>query len=349
MASATRRTSRSGTTTSAASREDSEFALPSFFARSRSLTKVRSLDRRKRVSIAEVALAGAPLALWDNSTRGLDSATAVSFCQTIKASAELTGGVACVAIYQAPQPAYECFSRAIVLYEGRSIYFGPASKAKDFWVARGFECPEQQTDPDFLTGLTSPAERRVRKGWENQVPRTPEEFERIWKDSDEYRALKAELGQYDQRYPTHGEELETFKASRRAQQAKSVRAGSPYTLSYGQQIALCLRRGFQRLAADPSLTFFQLFGNSVMALIVSSVFFNLQPVTTSFYSRGSLLFFSVLLNVSPAFPALLNGSRKLTPTSPCAGLRFRPRDPHPLRPTPYRRQAGAVPDDPSEC
>ncbi|BGO96274.1 Multidrug resistance protein [Rhodotorula toruloides] len=252
--------------------------------------------QRKRVSIAEVALAGAPLALWDNSTRGLDSATAVSFCQTIKASAELTGGVACVAIYQAPQPAYECFSRAIVLYEGRSIYFGPASKAKDFWVARGFECPEQQTDPDFLTGLTSPAERRVRKGWENQVPRTPEEFERIWKDSDEYRALKAELGQYDQRYPTHGEELETFKASRRAQQAKSVRAGSPYTLSYGQQIALCLRRGFQRLAADPSLTFFQLFGNSVMALIVSSVFFNLQPVTTSFYSRGSLLFFSVLLN-----------------------------------------------------
>ncbi|GEM11899.1 ATP-binding cassette, subfamily G (WHITE), member 2, PDR [Rhodotorula toruloides] len=252
--------------------------------------------QRKRVSIAEVALAGAPLALWDNSTRGLDSATAVSFCQTIKASAELTGSVACVAIYQAPQSAYECFTKAIVLYEGRSIYFGPADKAKDFWIARGFECPEQQTDPDFLTGLTSPAERRVREGWENKVPRTPEEFERVWKDSDEYCALKAELGQYDQRHPMHGEDLETFKASRRAQQAKSVRPGSPYTLSYGQQIALCLRRGFQRLAADPSLTFFQLFGNSVMALIVSSVFFNLQPVSTSFYSRGALLFFSVLLN-----------------------------------------------------
>lgn len=232
-----------------------------------------SFDRRKRVSIAEVALAGAPLALWDNSTRGLDSATAVSFCQTIKASAELTGSVACVAIYQAPQPAYECFHKAIVLYEGRSIYFGPADKAKDFWVARGFECPEQQTDPDFLTGLTSPAERRVRKGWENKVPRTSEDFERVWKESDEYRALKAELAQYDERHPVHGEELETFKASRRAQQAKSVRAGSPYTLSYGQQIALCLRRGFQRLAADPSLTFFQLFGNSAMALIISSVFY----------------------------------------------------------------------------
>lgn len=29
---------------------------------------------RKRVSIAEMALAGSPLCCWDNATRGLDSA-----------------------------------------------------------------------------------------------------------------------------------------------------------------------------------------------------------------------------------------------------------------------------------
>jgi len=33
-----------------------------------------------------------------------------------------------------------------------------------------------------------------------------------------------------------------------------------------------------------------------MALIIGSVFYNLQPYTTSFYSRGALLFFAVLLN-----------------------------------------------------
>jgi len=32
---------------------------------------------RKRVSIAEMALAGSPIAAWDNSTRGLDAATAL--------------------------------------------------------------------------------------------------------------------------------------------------------------------------------------------------------------------------------------------------------------------------------
>lgn len=44
------------------------------------------------------------------------------------------------------------------------------------------------------------------------------------------------------------------------------------------QVKICLRRGFWRLQADPSLTLFQLFGNFVMALIVSSVFYNLPAV-----------------------------------------------------------------------
>ena len=39
---------------------------------------------------------------------------------------------------------------------------------------------------------------------------------------------------------------------------------------------LCLKRGFWRLKADPSLTFFQLFGNSAMALILGSVFYNMR-------------------------------------------------------------------------
>ncbi|BGP42684.1 Multidrug resistance protein [Rhodotorula kratochvilovae] len=252
--------------------------------------------QRKRVSIAEVALSGAPLTFWDNSTRGLDSATAVSFCQSIRSTVELTGGVASVAIYQAPQPAYDCFTKAIVLYEGHSIYFGPAEKAKQFFVDMGFECPDQQTVPDFLTSLTSPAERQARKGFENRVPRTPEEFEARWKASDEYRALKTQLAEYSQRHPVNSDELETFKAGRRAQQSKHVAATSPFTLSYRAQVALCLRRGFWRLAADPSLTIFQLFGNSCMALVISSVFYNLAPTTGTFYSRGALLFFAILMS-----------------------------------------------------
>lgn len=39
-----------------------------------------------------------------------------------------------------------------------------------------------------------------------------------------------------------------------------------------------------------------LVGNTVMALLIGSGFYNLQPDTDSCYSRAALLFFAVLLN-----------------------------------------------------
>lgn len=62
---------------------------------------------RKRVTIAEAALSFAPLQCWDNSTRGLDSANAVEFCKTLRTQCDVFKASTCVAIYQAPQAAYE--------------------------------------------------------------------------------------------------------------------------------------------------------------------------------------------------------------------------------------------------
>ncbi len=45
-----------------------------------------------------------------------------------------------------------------------------------------------------------------------------------------------------------------------------------------------------------TLFFTALFGNLVMALIISSVFYNLPADTSSFYSRSALLFFAILMN-----------------------------------------------------
>jgi len=52
-------------------------------------------------------LADAPLQCWDNSTRGLDSATSIEFCKSLRMATEMGKSAAAVAIYQAPQSAYE--------------------------------------------------------------------------------------------------------------------------------------------------------------------------------------------------------------------------------------------------
>ncbi|KAI8826583.1 ABC transporter protein [Fimicolochytrium jonesii] len=283
---------------------------------------------RKRVSIAEAVLSGAPLQCWDNSTRGLDSANAVEFCRSLRLETELLGATACVAIYQAPQSAFDVsrpltpspasllsikilpptlnpqklFDKVTLLYKGRQIYFGPTSAAKQYFLDLGFTCPDRQTTPDFLTSLTSPSERLIRPGFENTVPHTPDEFAAAWKNSDAYKSLLREIEQYDKTYPIGGDHLTRFIASRRAQQSRYQTVNSPYTLSYWGQTKLCVWRGFVRLRADPSLPLTALAGNMFVALVVGSVYYGLPAETGSFYERGSLLFFVALM---AAFSSIL--------------------------------------------
>ncbi|GLA59934.1 hypothetical protein AtubIFM54640_011358 [Aspergillus tubingensis] len=251
---------------------------------------------RKRVSIAETILCGCPLQCWDNSTRGLDSSTALEFVRKLRLSTDYTGSTAIVAIYQASQAIYDIFDKVIVLYEGRQIYFGRSEDARQFFIDMGFDCPDRQTTADFLTSLTSPTERMVRKGYERLVPRTPDEFAARWRASAERRQLLADIEAFQHEFPLGGEKLKEFNRSRAAEKAKRTRAKSPYTLSYPMQVRLCLRRGFQRLKGDMSMTLAGVIGNSVMALVISSVFYNLGPTTDSFFQRGALIFFAILLN-----------------------------------------------------
>lgn len=201
-----------------------------------------------------------------------------------------------VAIYQAPQSAYDQFDKAIVLYEGRQIYFGRTGDARAYFEKLGFQCPSRQTTADFLTSMTSAQERVVKKGYENKVPRTPDDFAAAWKNSSECKQLLLDIDEYDKRFPFQGEAYQQFVDSRKAQKAKGQRLKSPYTLSYTQQVQLCLWRGFRRLVGDPELTYTQLFGNFAMALILGSVFYNLQQTSESFFQRGAVLFFAVLMN-----------------------------------------------------
>ena len=257
---------------------------------------------RKRVSIAEAWLGSCPLQCWDNSTRGLDSANALEFCRSLRLVTQLGGFTACLAIYQASQNAYELFDKCTVLYEGRQIYFGKMALAKSFFQNMGFQCPPRQTTADFLTSLTSPAERVVIPGFENRVPKTPDEFVATWKKSTEYAELIEEIKAYDHEFPFGSDSVTTFTASRRAQRSKYQRVKSPYTLSVWEQIRLCMTRGFHRLRGDTSIALSGFVGNFILALVIGSVFYNLREDTNSFFSRGALLFFAVLLN---AFSSVL--------------------------------------------
>ncbi|KAG6010295.1 hypothetical protein E4U21_007344 [Claviceps maximensis] len=263
---------------------------------------------RKRVSIAEMVLAGSPVTAWDNSTRGLDSATALKFVQSLRLASDLGQRTNAVAIYQASQSIYDLFDKATVLYEGRQIYFGPANQAKTYFEKQGWYCPPRQTTGDFLTSVTNPQERSAREGYENKVPRTPEDFERLWRQSPEYQSLLHQMDAHDQQIsgPRQEENLAEFREHKNVRQSKHVRPKSPYTISYWMQVKLCTKRAYQRVWNDITATATQAISNVVMALIIGSMFFGTPDATISFYGRGSVLFMAILMNALTSISEITN-------------------------------------------
>jgi ABC-type multidrug transport system ATPase subunit len=257
---------------------------------------------RKRVSIAEMALAAAPLAAWDNSTRGLDSATSLKFMQSLRLSADLTGSAHAVAAYQASQSIYDVFDKVVVLYEGRQVFFGPVSKAKAYFEEQGWQCPPRQTTGDFLTSITNPQERQSKPGMEDRVPRTPEDFENAWLQSTEYQQLQHDITSYEEQYPVGDDQQAAieFQEKKRGKQAHHTRLKSPYINSFPMQIMLNTARAYQRLRNNAASTVSTVISNIIIALIIGSVFYNLTDTTSTFTSKGAALFFAVLLNALTA-------------------------------------------------
>ncbi|KAI9847164.1 MAG: hypothetical protein M1837_003026 [Sclerophora amabilis] len=251
---------------------------------------------RKRVSIAEMAIAGAPLGCWDNSTRGLDSGSALTFARALRLSCNLTSAAHAVAIYQASKSVYDLFDKVTLLYEGKQVYFGPASRARSFFEEMGWLCYPRQTTSDFLTGLTNPTERKARPGYEDKVPRSAEDFAAYWERSEDYRMLQHVLGQQAGEFSFEESAVKNFQTVRRADRANIAPKSSPYTASIPEQIRLCTVRAYQRVRNDTSSTVSLLVGQIIMALIMGSLFYGQSNGTQSFFTRGGVLFFTITIN-----------------------------------------------------
>ncbi|KAG8349702.1 ATP-binding cassette transporter CGR1 [Fusarium venenatum] len=225
---------------------------------------------RKRVSIAEAAIGGSALQCWVNSTQGLDSATALEFVRTLRTSTKFTGATALVSVYQASQSIYDVFYKVTLLYEGLQIYFGNIHPAKQFFIDMGFECAPRQVTADFLTSLTNPLERRIRPGFQGKTPSSPDGFAAAWKQSKDRALLLKDIDEFNREYPIGGPSLDSFKHFRKTIKATSQRAKSPYNLSIPQQVALCIRRGFQSLRSNVTMVIVGSLFNAIMALIVGT-------------------------------------------------------------------------------
>ena len=87
------------------------------------------------------------------------ASTALEFVQALRIATDVARMTTIVSIYQAGESLYELFDKVCVIYEGRMAYFGPANKARQYFIDLGYEPANRQTTADFLVAgkLTLPA------------------------------------------------------------------------------------------------------------------------------------------------------------------------------------------------
>ncbi|KAG0022990.1 hypothetical protein BGZ80_010678 [Entomortierella chlamydospora] len=269
---------------------------------------------RKRLSIAEQVATRSSVNMWDGSTRGLDASSALDYVKSLRVSTNLLRRSTFVSIYQASENIYDLFDKVLVLYDGHCIYFGPAEEARQYFIDMGFYCPARQTTADFLTAVTDPHERKPADGLDAaaaaMLPASPEQFEEAYKSSPLYERNMQLLQEYRNHISNDPAREAEFIAATAQDKQKHVSSKDPYMITYWNQVWGMTIRQVQLVKGDMGSLVSRYISMLIKAAIVGTTFLLLPMNTDGGFTRGGVLFFSLLFNsliAQAELPATLMG------------------------------------------
>ncbi|KAK9441048.1 BMR1-like protein [Metarhizium brunneum] len=259
---------------------------------------------RKRVSIAEMMISNACILSWDNSTRGLDASTALDFTRSLRILTNLYKTTTFVSLYQASENIYRLFDKVMVIDEGKQVYFGPTNQARSYFEGLGFAPRPRQTTPDYLTGCTDEFERQYAPGCsENNSPHSPDTLREAFRKSNYQKKLESEIAEYkanlDQEKHKHNDFQIAVKESKRGASKRSV-----YQVGFHLQVWALMKRQFTLKLQDRFNLTLAWVRSIVIAIVLGTLYLNLEKTSASAFSKGGLLFVALLFNAFQAFSEL---------------------------------------------
>ena len=259
---------------------------------------------RKRVSIAEMMITKACILSWDNSTRGLDASTALDFTKSLRVQTNLYKTTTFVSLYQASENIYNLFDKVMVIDQGRQVYFGPAKEARSYFEGLGFNPRPRQTTPDYVTGCTDDFEREYAPGRSPEnAPHSPETLLEAFKKSKYQKELEAEMADYkaglEQEREKHDDFQVAVKESKRMSSSKSA-----YQVGFHLQVWALMKRQFTLKIQDRFNLTLSWLRSIVIAIVLGTLYYDLDQTSASAFSKGGLLFVALLFNAFQAFSEL---------------------------------------------
>ncbi|KAF8965800.1 ABC-2 type transporter-domain-containing protein [Flammula alnicola] len=259
---------------------------------------------KKRVSISETLATNSLITSWDNSTRGLDSSTALEFVRALRIATDLAKNATIVSIYQASESLFKVFDKVCLIYEGKMVYFGPASLARQHFIDMGYVPANRQTTPDFLASVTDPLARTMVSNDNDNRPldkrnrpiaQTALEFEEYYRNSEVCKVNKADVASYKHDTVDKHERVLAYKQSAKEEHAQHTRYKSPYLISIPMQIRIVMLRRAQIMKGNFTAQALSTTTFVLQAIILGTTFIRIPDDTGAYFSRGGVLFFSVFL------------------------------------------------------
>ncbi|KAH7330366.1 ABC-2 type transporter-domain-containing protein [Rhexocercosporidium sp. MPI-PUGE-AT-0058] len=259
---------------------------------------------RKRVSIAEMMVTAGTVCAWDNSTRGLDASTALDYAKSLRVMTNIYKTTTFVSLYQASENIYKQFDKVLVIDAGRQVYFGPASEARAYFEGLGFKEKPRQTSPDFLTGCTDQFEREYADGRSSEnAPHSPETLAEAFNKSQFAIQLGNDMEAYRKSIAEDKQRQEDFLTavhdSKRKGASKSV-----YSIPFYLQVWALMQRQYLIKWQDKFSLVVSWITSIVIAIVLGTVWLDLPQTSAGAFTRGGLLFISLLFNAFQAFSEL---------------------------------------------
>jgi len=228
-----------------------------------------------------------------SSTRGLDSSTALEFVQALRIGTNISRTTTVVSVYQASENQYDVFDKVCVIYDGRMVYYGPATLARQYFIDMGYEPANRQTTPDFLVAVTDPNARITREGYEGRVPRTADEFAEYYLKSDVGQINQKDMDRYLDDFVDKPQSAWAYRESAWAEHATTANKKSPYVTSIPMQTRAVMVRRLQILKGSLAAQITNLMAFTIQGAVVGTVFLRVPNTTASFFSRGGVLYLFV--------------------------------------------------------
>lgn len=198
-----------------------------------------------------------------------------------------------MSVYQASENVYDLFDKVCVIYEGRMVYYGPVSLARQHFIDMGYQPANRQTTPDFLVAVTDPNARIVRKGYENRVPRTADEFAEYYSKSNVWQVNQDDMDAYLREFVGKPQRASAYMESAWAEHATTAKKRSAYVISIPMQTKAVMVRRLQILKGNAAAQVANVVAFMIQAIVVGTVFLRIPNTTATFFSRGGVLYLFV--------------------------------------------------------